>query len=169
MCIHLSGNTEIGVYPMIDSGQIVVFIIDEQRYGIPLSTVERVVRMVEITPLPGASEFILGVINVEGEVVPVIDLRGRFGLPRRPVGSGDQLIVTRLAGRKYALVADAARDVREFPSQALVETADILPDIPLLAGVAKLPDGMILLNDPEKLISPDERKMLDNLAVQEPA
>ena len=58
--------------------QIVVFALDEPRYALPLSAVERVVRAVEITPLPKAPEIVLGVINMQGQVVPAVDIRKRF-------------------------------------------------------------------------------------------
>lgn len=145
--------------------QIVIFALDEQRYGIPLNVVERVVRMVEITRLPAAPGFIHGVINVQGKILPVLDLRNRFGLPERPVELSDQLIIIRCSKRSFALMTDSACEVRECSVQMLTETAEIIPDLPFLTGVAKLPDGLILLQDPEMLITPDETEAIDELIV----
>lgn len=147
--------------------RIVVFNLDMQRYGIPLTVVERVVRMVEVTPLPDAPPFIRGVINVQGEVMPVIDLRQRLGLPARTVELRDQLIITGSAGRNYALMADCVSDVCDCPECALTGADDIFPDLPLLSGVVKLPDGMILLHDLDKLLPPHDRKTLDAIMQQE--
>ncbi len=58
--------------------QLVVFAFDEQRYALHLSAVERIVRMVEITPLPKAPEIVLGVVNVQGRIVPIVNIRKRF-------------------------------------------------------------------------------------------
>jgi purine-binding chemotaxis protein CheW len=63
--------------------QLVVFTLGQQRYGLPLSSVERAARIVEITPLPNAPEIVLGVINVQGRLMPVVNLRHRFRLPER--------------------------------------------------------------------------------------
>ena len=60
-----------------------VFTLDRQRYALPLSVVERVVRMIEITPVPHTPDIVLGVINAQGRVIPVVDIRRRFRLPTR--------------------------------------------------------------------------------------
>ncbi len=78
---------------MNDSNQLVVFTLEEQRYALYLSAVERIVRIVEITPLPKALEIVFGVINVQGQVVPVVDIRKRFRLPEREMSLSDQLIM----------------------------------------------------------------------------
>lgn len=146
--------------------QIVVFTIETLRYGIPLAAVDRVVRMVEITLLPGAPEFIRGVINVQGMVIPVIDLRQHLGLPLRAIGLSDQLLIINAAGRHLALIVDAVIDVCEYGEWSLTETADIFPGLPFLTGVAKLPDGMILIEDPEKLLSPQNLQMMEHAVGQ---
>ncbi|GAM10255.1 chemotaxis protein CheW [Geobacter sp. OR-1] len=152
---------------MTGSEQIVVFTLDDQRYGIPLEMVERVVRMVEITPLPGVAGFIRGVINVQGKILPVLDQRRRFGLSERPVELSDQLIIVKGAKRRLALMTDMACEVRECPEQIQTEAAEIISDLPFLAGVAKLSDGLILLQDPEALLSPAETEVIDELMEQE--
>jgi purine-binding chemotaxis protein CheW len=151
---------------MIGADRIVVFTVGRLRCGISLAAVERVVRMVEITPLPEAPPFIRGVINVQGEVTPVIDLRRRFGLPERAVELRDQLIITSSAQRNYALMADAVSDVCDCPECDLTGADDIFPDLPFL-GVAKLPDGMVLLHDLDKLLSPHDMQALDDTLPRE--
>ncbi len=65
--------------------QYIVFILDSQRYALDLPAVERVERMVHITPLAGAPAIVLGIVNMHGRIIPVIDVRQRFNLPRREV------------------------------------------------------------------------------------
>src|SRR5687767_1730159 len=72
---------------------LVIFILDDQRYALPLSAVERVVRAVEVTPVPQGPKGIVGVINVEGEVVPVVNTRRKFGLPERGIETSDQFVI----------------------------------------------------------------------------
>ncbi len=148
---------------MARQDKILIFTLNEQRYAIPLGVVEMVVRMVAITPLPGGPEFIDGVINVHGKIIPVLNLRCRFGLPGRPAGFNDQLIILRCATRSFALIADMACDVWDCTEQMQTETAEIIPDLPLLTAVVKLPDGLILLQDPEALLSPGESFAIDEL------
>lgn len=147
--------------------KILVFTLDGQRCGIALTAVERVVRMVEITPLPGAPAFMSGVINVQGTIVPVVDLRLRFGLPTRQVELDDQLIITRFAGRSMALTVDTTQGVCDCRQEAVTEADDILPDLPYLSGVAKLPDGLLLIHDLEKFLPPHEAQILDEAIAQE--
>ncbi|MDD2734130.1 MAG: chemotaxis protein CheW [Desulfuromonadaceae bacterium] len=147
---------------MIKQNMILVFTLDGQRYGLPLDAVERVVRMVEITQLPEAPAAVRGVINFQGEIIPVLDLRQRFGLPERPVELDDQLIIITTVGRKRALIADTACEVRECPEESFTEAAGILPPLPLLTGIAKSSAGLILLHDPGSLLSPGEAQTLDS-------
>jgi len=148
---------------MIRPERIVLFTLDDQRYGVALADVERVVRVVAITPLPGGPPFILGVINVQGRVMPVLDLRQRFGLPERPLELSDHLLITRQNGRDLALLVDSAGEVRDCPAPLLTEAVELLPDLPFLAGVVKLPDGLILLQDLEALLTPNEAQAIQEL------
>jgi len=145
---------------MDERHRIIVFTLDRQRYGIALAAVDRVVRLVEITPLPGAPPFVRGVINVQGTIVPVVDLRLRFGLPARPVELSDQLIIARAAGRSLALTADTAQGVCDCRQEVVTGAAAILPELPFLSGIARLPDGLILIHDLEQLLSPHESQVL---------
>lgn len=147
---------------MIKQNMILVFTLDGQRYGLPLDEVERVVRMVEITQLPGAPASVRGVVNFQGEIIPVLGLRQRFGLPERPVELDDQLIIIAAAGRKRALIADTVCEVRECPEESFTEAAVILPSLPLLTGIAKSSAGLILLHDSGSLLSPCEVQTLDS-------
>lgn len=86
---------------------LIIFTLDDQRYALPLPAVDRVVRMVAIIPLPNAPDIVLGVVNFQGRVIPVIDVRRRFRLPEREIALTDQLLVAHTARRPVALVADA--------------------------------------------------------------
>ena len=96
---------------MIQVHQLVVFTLDEQRYAVPLSAVERIVRLVEITPVPHTPEIILGVINVQGRILPVVNIRRRFRLPARELHPSDHLLIARTSKRTVALVVDAVSEV----------------------------------------------------------
>src|SRR3712207_6774571 len=102
---------------MNNSRRYVVFTLDEHGYALPLSFVERIVRAVEVTPLPKAPEIVLGVINVQGRVIPVVNIRKRFRLPEREIELSDQFIIARTAKRTIALVVDAVGGVAETLGQ----------------------------------------------------
>lgn len=138
-----------------------VFALDDRRYGLSLSVVERVVRMVDVTPLPQAPEIVLGVVNVQGRVVPVLNLRRRFRLPERDVALTDQLVIARTAVRPVALAADAVAGVLEYSAQQAVTARDIVPGIEYVEGVVKLADGLVLIHDLDKFLSLEEETALD--------
>lgn len=146
---------------MNGTGQIVIFTLDEQGYGIPLNAVSRVVRMVEITPLPGSPAFISGVVNVRGEIMAVIDLRQRFGLPDHTSPLAGQLLITRWGRRSFVLMADCVNGICDCRETACTEAEEIFPDLPWLAGVARLPDGLILLQDLDRLLTTQELQAID--------
>ena len=141
--------------------QIIIFTLDDQRYGLPLPAVERVVRMVDITPLPKAPDNVLGIINVQGRVIPVINMRRRFRLPEWELALTDQLVIAHTARRPVALVADAVTDVHAYAEQEAVAAQDILPGVEYVAGVVKLENGLILIHDLDKFLSLEEDAQLD--------
>ena len=149
--------------------QILVFTLDEPRYALPLSAVERVVRSVEITPLPKAPAIVLGVINVQGQIVPVVDVRQRLGLPARDMHLDDQFILAHTSRRLVALGVDAVVGVRALADQALVHAAQALPYAAYIGGVAKLADNLVLICDLDQFLSPLEERMLVEAASEKTA
>jgi purine-binding chemotaxis protein CheW len=145
---------------------LVVFTIDEQRYALHLDAVKRIVRAVEVTPLPKAPQIVLGVINVQGQVIPVMNLRSRFSLPGRGMGLSDQLIISHTSRRPVALVVDAVSDVVECPGQLITASKKILPDTEYVEGVLKLEDGLILIHDLNTFLSLEEEERLNDAMKQ---
>lgn len=148
---------------MNDSDFLVVFTLDDQRYALALSATDRVVRMVAVTPLPNAPDIVLGVVNFQGRVIPVINVRRRFGVPEKQIDPGDQLIIAHTARRSVALVADAVLDVIMDTAQSRIAAEHILPRLEYVAGVIKLADGLILIHDLEKFLSLEEEDALDRV------
>lgn len=147
---------------MKQSNQYVVFTLDGQRYALYLSAAERIIRVVEITPLPKAPEIVLGIINIGGQIIPAVNIRKRFRLPERELNLSDILIIAETPRRTVALMADDVSGVIEGPEQDITEAKEILPRMEYVKGVVKLKDGMILINDLDKFLSLEEEKALDD-------
>jgi len=145
---------------MNQAQQFVVFTLDEQCYAVPLSVVERIVRRVEITLVPKAPEVVLGVINVQGSVILVVDMRRRFRLPARVPHLGDHLLIARTTKRSAALVVDAVTEVVTLSGQEIVPGETILARQDSLIGVGKGPDGLILIHDLDSFLSLEEEQAL---------
>jgi purine-binding chemotaxis protein CheW len=144
--------------------RLVVFILDGQRYALLLPAVERVVRAVEVTPLPAAPKIVLGMINVGGRIVPVIDVRKRFHLPEKGMDVNDHLIIARTAKRMVALLADSVSTTVEIQADEVIHSSKILPRMEYVDGVAKLEDGMVLIHDLDKFLSLEEEDALDEVS-----
>lgn len=138
---------------MEKADQILVFSLGGHRFALTLLAVDRVVRVVAITPLPELPDFVLGVINVQGEVIPVIDVHRRFGLPQRDIALTDQLVIARTARRAMALRVDTVTEVIECPDHDRVAAERILPELEHVKGVVKLEDGLVLIFDLERFLS----------------
>jgi purine-binding chemotaxis protein CheW len=149
------------------SGQLVVFTLDERYYAVDLAAVERAVRMVEVTPLPQAPEVVQGVINVQGRIIPVLNIRRRFRLPERAAVLGDQLLIARTARRPVAFAVDAVHGVMERPPQEIINPATVLPGIEYVEGVVKFDDGMIFIHNLDAFLSLEEGNTLDEVIGQE--
>lgn len=142
-------------------GVLVVFTLGDRRCALPLSVVERAVRVVDITPLPKAPDIVLGVVNVHGRVIPVIDVRRRFHLPERGIALEDQMVIARAARRTVALLVDSVSGVLEYSGQAAVAAHDVLPELPYVEGVVKVDDGLILIHNLDRFLALEEEAALD--------
>ncbi len=138
-----------------------VFSLDAGRYAIPLAAAERVVRAVEVTPLPAAPALVLGVIDVGGRVLPVFDTHARLGLPQRSIEPADHFLIARTSERTVVLVIDVAQGLIEQPADALVEAGLIAQGIEHIRGVISLEDGLVLIHDLEQFLSATESRALD--------
>ncbi len=143
------------------TSQIVVFALNDRRYGLPLSVVERIVRVVDVTPLPKAPDIVLGVVNVQGRVIAVINVRRRFRLPEREIALTDQMVIARTVRRAVALVVDAVTGVIECSDQQVVVAQDVLPELQYVDGVVKLDDGLIFIHNLDEFLSIEEEAVLD--------
>ncbi len=145
---------------MLNHHQLVVFTLDNHHYAIHLTAVERAVRVVEITSLPKAPEIVSGVINLQGRIVPVLNVRKRFRLPERETNLSDQFLIARTATRTVALVVDAVCGVIEHTAQETVVAPTIVPGLEYLTGVVKLEDGMLFIHNLDQFLSLEEEEAL---------
>ncbi|MCJ7579526.1 MAG: chemotaxis protein CheW, partial [Candidatus Aminicenantes bacterium] len=146
-------NSHLAVSDKNRINRLVLFTLDEQRYALHLHAVTRVVRIVEITPLPKTPEIVRGVVNVQGQVIPVVNIRKRFRLPERELELSDQLIIANTTRRSVALVVDAVEGVMELSGQNKIPAEEILSGTEYIEGVIKLKDGLVLIHDVDKFLS----------------
>ena len=141
--------------------QLIVFTLERQQYALQLSAVDKVVRAVEISPLPKAPEIVNGVVNVRGRIMPVINVRRRFYLPEREIALTDQFIIAHTARRPVCLVVDAIIAVSEYPEQSMAGAESILPGLEYIEGIVKFQDGLVFIHDLGNFLSLEEEASLD--------
>lgn len=120
----------------------------------------RIVRAATITPLPRAPDIILGILDIQGEIIPVVNVRKRFRQPERELRPADQFIIARARSLTVALVVDAAHSVVEVQDRDLIATDDILAGMEYVAGVTRTKGGLVLIHDLDTFLSLGEEKVL---------
>ncbi len=148
---------------MVTKNQIVAFTLDDQHFGLDLASVERIVRVVEITPLPEAPAPILGIINVEGRVMPVLNTRKWLGFPEREIELQDVLVIVSVNGRSMALLVDEVKPVTEVPIDEVIDSQEIVRSSGSVERVAKSEDGLLMVLTAERAISLDELGKLNSV------
>jgi len=131
--------------------QFLTFKLDDQEYALAIANVVQVVRMVALSRLPQAPEGVEGVINLRGQVIPVINLRKRCGLPAQPYTVNSQLLIAQSHGRSMALIVDVVSEVLALPATQIEAPERVAPQLQQLCGVGKVGNRLILILNPDSL------------------
>lgn len=145
----------------IDGEVLLTFALEGGRYALPLEHVREVVRAALPARLPKAPEIVEGVLDLHGELVPLLDVRRRFGLLARPLDPSQHLVVASIAGRALAFAVDEALDVVRVADEAVTAAAATVTGTEHVAGIARLPDGLVVIYDLRAFLSADETLGLD--------
>lgn len=140
------------------SDSVVIFALDELRFALSMNAVERVVRAVEISPWPDAPPGVVGMVNVHGRIMPVLDVRPRFGLTPRELRLSDHLVIARTGHGEVAVLVDAAVDVIPACNTTATLSADALPGFGAVEGVMVHGDGIVPIQDLTRFLPAESRK-----------
>jgi purine-binding chemotaxis protein CheW len=146
-----------------DEQQLVVFELGAEFYGVEISRVHEIIRLQSVTHVPRAPAFVEGVINLRGKVIPVVDLRRRFGLPSAEHTRASRIVVLEIGDQVVGVIVDGVTEVLR------VKTATVEPPSPVVAGIdseylqgiAKLPERLVILLDLDRVLAREERRALD--------
>jgi len=134
---------------------VIVFTLAQEEYGIEVDKVRTIERMMPITRVPKTPAFVKGVVNLRGVVIPVIDLRGRFGLNESDYTENSRIIIVAASELEVGFIVDSANDVLDVMSDAIENPPEVVGGVKAkyLSGVAKIGENrlLILLNLPEVL------------------
>lgn len=149
-----------------ESLQFVTFEVAQEEFAVDILAVHEINRMMELTRVPQAPREIEGVINLRGKIIPVMDLRKRFGLPERERDEQTRIIVVEVDGRVIGFIVDRVRQVLPV-SRSIVEPApDMVAtiDSQFISGVGKLPDRLLILLDLARLLSSTLKEAVDQIS-----
>lgn len=142
--------------------QLVSFLLGGEEYAVDIGFVQEIIRLQEITRVPEAPEFVEGVINLRGRVIPVLDLRKRFRLPAGEDRARMRIVVVSSAGRMVGLIVDAVREVLTLPTAAIEPPPPVVSGIgkEYLKGIGKRKDRLLILLDLSRVLTPEEERAL---------
>ena len=149
-----------------DERQIVVFRLGAELYGVEIARVHEIIRMQPVTRVPRAPAFVEGVTNLRGQVIPVVDLRRRFGLPEVERTRASRIVVVDIGDQVAGVIVDGVSEVLR------VSTASIEPPSPVvqgidseyLHGIAKLSERLVILLDLDRVLAREEHRALEAAA-----
>ncbi len=143
--------------------QVVSFQLGSEEYGVDISQVQEIIRMVEITHVPRAPRFMEGVINLRGQLIPIIDLRTRFGMSRIDPTKSTRIIVTEIGSKRVGMVVDSVSEVLNIPIENVEDAPEMIAGVgtEYIQGVGKLNDRLIIMLDLTMVISGEEKQQLE--------
>ncbi len=146
--------------------QLVVFDLANEHYGVDIGAVESIIKMQEITVVPRAPRFVEGVTNLRGAVLPVIDLRKRFGLPAEQATRETRIVVAEIGGISAGMVVDGVSEVLRVPEEAVEPPSPLVMtvDSAFITGIAKVNERLVILLNLSKVLSLEEQSTLQEMA-----
>jgi purine-binding chemotaxis protein CheW len=146
--------------------QLVGFELGNEKFGVDILSVKEIIRTVEITRVPRAPDFVEGIINLRGEVIPIIDLRLRLGVEKKAFDKTTRLIVVELDSQQVGFVVDVVSQVLRLPKETIEPPPDMVTgvDSAYLEGVIRVEDHLLMLLDLKRILSHNEQRTLKDVA-----
>ena len=140
-----------------------VFDLASEAYGVDIGAVRAIIRMQDITKVPRSPEFVEGIINLRGNVIPVVDFRKRFSLTVSEESKDNRIVVVDIAGCDIGVIVDAVTEVLRITGNSVAPPSSVITttDSAYLLGIAKVESRLIILLDLENVLSDDEMGVLD--------
>ena len=142
--------------------QLVIFKLGEEAFGVEIGMVESIIKMLPVTRLPQAPEFVEGVINLRGKILPVIDLRKRLAIAISEITRDSRMVVIALAGTTVAMVVDQVNEVLRINDDIVEAPPSISQSVDsrFITGIAKIGEELVILLDLSKVLDLDEASQL---------
>jgi len=142
--------------------QFVTFKLEGQKYAVDILKVQEINNMKDITPIPNSPPYVEGAINLRGKVIPVLNLRRKFNLEEKPLDEFIKIVIMDVRGVVMGVIVDSVSDVLRVSSDLVEPPPPVSSDTTarFIKGVAKLPEGLVILLDMDKLLDPQEHQAM---------
>ena len=150
---------------MAEDVQLVIFKLDNEDYGLPISKVQEINRLVAVTRLPQTPDFMEGIINLRGRVIPVVDLRKRFGFQAREHQADTRIMVVDLSGQTVGLIVDAVNEVAKISGEC-IEPPPSSFEAKFVQGIGKLADRLVIMLDIDRIVTSQESILLKRVTAE---
>ncbi len=159
-----TAKSEFGITYTTDENQFVTFKLDEETYGIEILKVQSIIAYEEITLIPNVPNYIKGVLNLRGSVIPIIDLRLKFNMEQKEYNLFTVIMVAEIKERLIGMVVDNVADVVSIPEDNVNQSPGFSTkiDTSCIKGVGNVDDRLIIIIDVEKMLLDDEIAKIDN-------
>jgi purine-binding chemotaxis protein CheW len=146
--------------------QLVSFSIGSEEFGVDILRVQEINRMLDVTRVPNAPEYVDGVINLRGKVIPIVNIRRRFGMDRKERDKSTRIVVVELKGQVVGFLVDGVREVLRIPKSIIEPPPALLGTVKsdYITAVGKLEDRLLILLDLEKILTASESETLTTVA-----
>jgi purine-binding chemotaxis protein CheW len=143
--------------------QLVSFKIGDEEFGVDILSVQEINRMSQITKVPNTPDFIEGVINLRGRIIPVIDLRVKLGMTRKEHGKNTRIVVVELKGQTIGFIVDEVNEVLRISKEITEAPPDMVGGVncDYITSIGKLEDRLLILLDLERILSTSEFNILE--------
>ena len=151
--------------------QLVVFNLAGEHYGVDIATVREIIQMQSVTRVPGSASFVEGLINLRGVVIPVMDLRQRFGLESAEHDSSTRIMVIQCQKQDIGMIVDSVTEVLRITSDLIEPPSSLImtSESKHLKGIVKLEDRVVILLDTDRMLSSEDQAMMEALVEEETA
>lgn len=145
------------------SSQFVIFNVENEEFGVGITQVKEIIRPVKVVSMPDTPEYIEGVINLRGEVYPILNLRKKFKFPDRPFDDGTKIIIMNIEDVKVGFIVDKVNEIVWIPDEDIEQTPRLITDINhrYISGVGKVGERMIIILDLNFILAAEEKEQIE--------
>ena len=142
---------------MEDINQFVIFKVGAEEYAVPILKVNEIIRLkgIRITEVPNTKKYVVGIMNLRGEVIPIMDLRMKFRMPKKKMDDDTRIMIVSIQGDSIGFLVDSVSEVAQIPSGDIIDPPEEVSDVDskFITKIAKYSDRIFIILDVDSIVS----------------